>query len=135
MRKLAPTINFQAKNKLIDGPTSLTLERGQGTRPRPVGDTGSVSWRSGQNCAKCITSKQFWVPQEDLTLLAYTTSFQAINKLIGGLPLWFKRGGPPSIYSIIQKICKRVIIHFKKQSPTERWRVPTRSVLNRKIQW
>ena len=34
------------------------------------------------------------------------------------LPLWFKRGGPPSIYSIIQKNCKRVIIHFKKQSPT-----------------
>ena len=28
------------------------LRRGQGTRPRPVGDTGSVSWRSGQNCAK-----------------------------------------------------------------------------------
>ena len=25
---------------------------GQGTRPRPVGDAGSVSWRSGQNCAK-----------------------------------------------------------------------------------
>ena len=35
----------------------------QGTRPRPAGDTGSVSWRSGQNCAKWITSKQFWVPQ------------------------------------------------------------------------
>ena len=31
---------------------SFSSEGGQGTRPRPVGDTGSVSWRSGQNCAK-----------------------------------------------------------------------------------
>ena len=34
-------------------PVSALLEYGgQGTRPRPVGDAGSVSWRSGQNCAK-----------------------------------------------------------------------------------
>ena len=26
----------------------LPIPRGQGTRPRPVGDAGSVSWRSGQ---------------------------------------------------------------------------------------
>ena len=30
----------------------LAKRRGQGARPRPVGDAGSVSWRSGQNCAK-----------------------------------------------------------------------------------
>ena len=31
---------------------SFSSEGGQGARPRPVGDAGSVSWRSGQNCAK-----------------------------------------------------------------------------------
>ena len=44
-------------------PSCKSLICRQGTRPRPVGDTGSVSWRSGQNCAKWITSKQIWVPQ------------------------------------------------------------------------
>ena len=44
-------------------PSCKSLICRQGTRPRPAGDTGSVSWRSGQNCAKWITSKQFWVPQ------------------------------------------------------------------------
>ena len=28
------------------------LLQGQGTRPPPVADEGSVSWRSGQICAK-----------------------------------------------------------------------------------
>ena len=43
------------------------IGRGQGTRPRPVGDAGSVSWRSGQNSVKRIANKEFWAPQEDLS--------------------------------------------------------------------
>ena len=33
-------------------PVRFGVQGGQGARPRPVGDAGSVSWRSGQNCAK-----------------------------------------------------------------------------------
>ena len=29
-----------------------------------MGDTGSASWRSGQNSVKRIANKEFWVPQE-----------------------------------------------------------------------
>ena len=40
-------------NKKLNVMRKLTsLSQGQGARPRPVGDTGSVSWRSGQKCAK-----------------------------------------------------------------------------------
>ena len=44
----------------------LELERrrrGQGTRPPPVAEEGSVSWRSGQNSER-EANKEFWVPQE-----------------------------------------------------------------------
>ena len=79
--------------------------RGQGARPRPVDDAGSVSWRSGQNCAKWTTSKQFWAPQEDLTLLyVINKSFKrGCNKLIrsGGRSglVWFinKVSGPSTV--------------------------------------
>ena len=39
----------QKANDKMNVMRSLTsLSQGQGARPRPVGDTGSVSWRSGQ---------------------------------------------------------------------------------------
>ncbi len=38
-------------------------------------------------------------------LLTYTTSFQAINKFIGGLPLWFKRGRPHNSFIVSFLVC------------------------------
>ena len=59
------------------GVLPLFEERGQGTRPPPVADKGSASWRSGQNSVKRKANKEFWVPQEDLLLFATLINFQA----------------------------------------------------------
>ena len=36
----------------------------QQTRPRPVGDEGSVCWRSGQKLQAHRDVRNFWAPQE-----------------------------------------------------------------------
>jgi len=61
----ADCINLLLGAKPIIPVCQRQIGRGQGTRPPPVADKGSVSWRSGQNSVKRIANKEFWAPQED----------------------------------------------------------------------
>ena len=65
---------------------------------------------------------------------AYTTSFQATNKLIDGPTSLFERGGPSFYYLLNKTIVKRIINQKNKSSLSDGGELPTRSVLNRKIQ-
>ena len=59
-----------------------------------MGDAGSVSWRSGQrNRASEQREDFFGYRKRTYYKLAYTTSIQTKNKLIGGPTSLFERGG------------------------------------------
>ena len=68
-----------------------------------MGDAGSVSWRSGQrNRASEQRDDFFGYRKRTYYKLAYTTSIQTKNKLIGGPTSLFERGGPSYSYFIIK---------------------------------
>ena len=66
--------------------------------------------------------------------LAYTTSFQAINKLVDGPTSLFERGGPSFYYYMYIPTTKRVKNQLYTKSLSDGGELLTRSVLNRKIQ-
>ena len=99
---LSQTTTYQAKNKLIDGPTSL-FERGGNEHDRALWAMQGV--RVGA-VVKIVRSEQrannFGYHKRTYRKPAYTTNFQATNKLIDGPTSLFERGGP-SFYNYMSK--------------------------------
>ena len=67
--------------------------------------------------------------------LAIPTSFQAKNKPIGGLPLCLREGDRLLYIILFEKVANEKTINGIISSLTGGGELPTRSVLNRDIQW